>query len=130
MNPNSRNQWWSLWTITVTPGVRKMRPFVEVKTNIARFMRKAFGSASQCRIQHDRKTGAYTIQVRTEGHPAHDPTYVAYYAQHCQRFFVAGFGVGTQVKTDAKLEAGSRQDGTPSEQLIILPSITFSLQGV
>jgi hypothetical protein len=42
-----------------------------------------------------------------------------------QRFFESGLGQGTTVRMKVKLMAGSRQDGTPSEQLLIMPHINL-----
>lgn len=129
MNPNSKNQIWSLWTITVRPpvGMRKIvRNNETVRANVSRFFRKAFGSASQCKIVRA-SDGVWTFQVRSEGHPCHDPEYVGYVSSFMKTFFTRGFGVGTVVRVDAKLEAGSAQNGKPSDQLIVLPSLKFDL---
>lgn len=89
-------------------------------------MRKGFGSSSQMRI---RKIGLqYVIEVRTEGKPVHDPGFVKYMADSFSKFFKVGFGNGTTTETEAKLEAGSRQDGTPAEQLMILPGLKIGDQ--
>lgn len=122
MDPNSRHQIWSLWTFTVTPGRNMRRTFEEVKAQCARFGRKAFGSASQMKVERN-GVGQWIVKVRTERHPVHDPRYVEHQRMHWQRFFENGFGVGTQVTLQAKLEAGSRDDGTPADQLIIIPPL-------
>ena len=124
MDPNSQHQLWSKWTVTVTPPTApKLRTMAEVETNAARFFRKAFGTATQCRILAT--PDFWTFEVRTEGHPVHDPAYADYMAQAFARFFTEGFGVGTQVATASKLEAGSRQDGTPADQMLILPTFVI-----
>lgn len=124
MNPNSEHQLWSRWTFTVMPGTIRNRPFNEVCDNCARFARKAFGSAGEMKVV---RTGdGYTIDIRVEGHPVHDARFVAYYAHMFRRFFESGFGVGTTMTLDARLEAGSRQDGTPPDQLLILPSLSVN----
>ncbi len=122
MNLNSEHQVWSRWTFSVIPG-RRIHSFAEVRLNCARFGRKAFGSATRMRIQYDPK--AWIIDIQTEGHPVHDPHYVSYMLNNWTRFFVSGFGMGTEVSLLTKLEAGSRQDGKPSAQLILLPSISI-----
>jgi hypothetical protein len=66
----------------------------------------------------------WTIQVRTEGHPAHDPDYVNWMTRQWRRFFNEGFGPGTTVSVKVKIEAGDTQDGRPPDQLVILPSLT------
>jgi hypothetical protein len=123
MNPNSQNQRWSKWVWFVVPGTIKARPFLVVRDNCARFGRKAFGSASQMRVR--RNLRGYIIEVMTEGHPVHDPTYVDFMRKNWDRFFTEGFGNGTTTKMSAKLLAGSRQDGKPSDQLLILPQLSI-----
>lgn len=122
MDPNSSHQLWSKWTITVTPARKIRRDEPTVHSNAARFMRKAFGSATQMRVTKQ-SNGLWVFQVRSEGHPVHDPTYVAYLTTAFQQFFTAGFGISTKVSVSAKLEAGSAQDGKPASQLLILPSL-------
>ena len=121
MNPNSAHQTWSKWTFRVTPGRTVVRSFDQVKENCARFGRKAFGSVAQMRVTL--LPLGYLVEVRAEGHPVHDPAYVDYMAAQWRRFFDSGFGAGTVVVCETKLEAGSRQDGSPSDQLIIVPPI-------
>jgi hypothetical protein len=128
MNPNSKNQIWSKWTFTVTPGVSRRRTLAEVRAHCARFGRKAFGAASAMRIT--RAGGRWTIEVRTEGHPVHESAYVDWMQRQWAPFFVNGFGLGTVTTCTAKLEAGDRQDGTPADQLIILPTLSIHEEGV
>lgn len=123
MDPNSQHQIWSLWTFIVTPGMVMERPFRDVKYNLSRFARNAFGSTSQINIVWDGKS--YVIKIRSEGHPAHDPSYQKYFLENFTKFFVNGFGLGTSVNMLVKVEAGDKQDGKPAEQLIILPSINL-----
>lgn len=121
MNPNSVHQWWSRWTATVTPDpARPVPPIVLVTDNCARFYRKAFGSATALRVAAT-ATG-WVIECRTEGHPAHDPAYVAWMTQQLRRFLRNGFGAQAQVTFAVTLEAGDRQDGTPPDQLILGPA--------
>jgi hypothetical protein len=130
MDPNSAHQTWSRWTFGVVPGVRKHRSVREVRDHCKRFTAKAFGSATSMRIDQVLIHGVHCVKidVRTEGHPVNDPQYVEWMAAQFRRFFTEGFGPGTVMRLETKLEAGSRQDGTPSEQLIILPSI--AIEGV
>jgi len=121
MNPNSAHQVWSRWTFTVCPGRSKVRSMADMRTNCARFARKAFGSAGAIHLEH--RTDAWVVSVRAEGHPVHDPSYVAYLLSAWTRFFVTGFGPGTTVHLDTAFEAGDRQDGRPTDQLVILPPI-------
>lgn len=121
MNPNSANQWWSRWTFKVWPGIVKSRPFAEVQQNVARFARKGFGSGSEMNIT--RMGDHWIIDIRTIGHPVTDEAYVGYMRDAFERFFSVGFGVGTKTELKVRLEAGSKQDGTPAEQLIMLPTL-------
>ena len=123
MNPNSRNQLWSKWTVTITPSGVKRPGFSTIRENAARFARKGFGSAAQMRVTvfPDR----VVLEVRAEGHPAHDPRYVDYMTRAWTRWAVAGFGVGTLTTLTAKHEAGSRDDGRPAAQLIIAPPVVL-----
>ena len=120
MNPNSAHQMWSLWTFRVKPGRTSVYSVGDLKHNLGKFSRKVFGSASQMKIEVQ---NGLVFMVRTEGHPVHDAQYVEYVRKLWNDFLTVGFGVGTEVTLEAKLEAGSRQDGSPSEQLIILPPV-------
>ena len=124
MNPNSGNQRWSRWTFTITPGPTKKPNFATLKENAARFGRKAFGSASQMRVELW-SSGQVLIIVRTEGHPVHDPAFVNYMVENWQKWAIGGWGPGTTLECVTKLEAGSRQDGTPADQLIIAPPVAL-----
>jgi len=128
MNPNSANQRWSKWVWFVVPGRTMQRPFANLKENCARFGRKAFGAASQMCITQNAR--GYIVEVLTEGHPVHDGTYVQYMRAQWQKFFEEGFGLGTKTKLTAKLMAGSRQDGTAADQMLIVPSIRFDHGGL
>lgn len=125
MNPNSANQRWSKWVFVVSPGGIKRPSFAEVKLNAARFARTRFGQSSAMKVaEHCTSQGVlvlnvWEITVRSEGHPVHDPAYVNWMRCQWQSWAEKGFGPGTVVTLDAKLEAGSRQDGTPTDQMIM-----------
>jgi hypothetical protein len=126
MNPNSANQRWSLWEYRVYPDGTKQPDFQTVKVNCAKFGRLVFGSASEMRVKAATDgTGRlyWEIAIRTEGHPVHEGPYTEYVHSHWRRFLENGFGSASEVQTHARLEAGSRQDGTPADQLIIMPSL-------
>ena len=128
MNPNSQNQRWSKWVFFVEPGRIFRRAWTDVESNCARFGRKAFGSASQMRVRHQQRIGrssGYLIEVLTEGSPVHDPQFQNYMRENWQRFFQQGFGPNTRMRMTAKLMAGSRQDGTPRAQMLIMPAMDF-----
>lgn len=127
MNPNSANQRWSFWEYRIYPDGTKKPDYGTVKENCARFGRMMFGTASQMRIRHalDRDKRAYwEIAIRTEGHPVHDPQYTEWIHDKWRTFFGEGFGYASEVRVHARLEAGDREDGTPPDQLIIVPSLS------
>lgn len=69
--------------------------------------------------------GDWQFSILSEGHPVHDPTYVAYYVTNLTQFFTIGFGLGTKVHVDTKLMAGSGENGKPPDQMMVLPSLVF-----
>lgn len=124
MDPNSRNQRWSKWQWTVYPGRRVAVPFEPIKRVIANFARQHFGQAGQMRITE--KLDQYVIELLTEGKPAHDPSFVRYTAAVFENFFTVQFGVGTRtVQAEPRWMAGSRQDGSPHDQMIMLPPLNI-----
>lgn len=126
MNPNSANQRWSFWEYRVYPDGTKTPPFQMVKENCARFGRLVFGSASEMRLVHATDAGGreyWEIAARSEGHPVHDPLYTEWMHEQWRLFFRHGFGQSCEVQAHARLEAGSREDGTPPDQLIIIPEL-------
>lgn len=125
MNPNSGNQMWSLWEYRVYPTALRRPDYPTVKANCARFGRLVFGSASQMRLRcaTDGVGRLYwEVAVLSEGHPVHDPQYVTWVHDQWRSFFHSGFGA-CEVQVHARLEAGDRQDGTPPDQMIILPTL-------
>jgi hypothetical protein len=127
MNPNSSNQWWGKWTFTVSQtakGHSRLVTRTELETHFARFARSLFGTAGQARI--DRTNNRLVLQMLIEGGNVvpHDPFFVEHVRQRAAAFFTKGLGAGITVSVEAKLMAGSRQDGTPSEQLLIIPAIS------
>lgn len=117
MNPNSAHQLWSRWTATVTPATPTAPPFAVVREQCARFYRAAFGSATELHITA--APAHWTIDCRTEGHPAHDATYVTYLTDQIRAFLLTGFGAKADVQVAVTIEAGDRQDGQPPDQLIL-----------
>src|SRR5687767_9700583 len=97
------------------------RSFAEVKLNATRFAKRGFHSATSMRVTERLVQGrrAFVIEVLTEGHDVHDPAYRDYVKREWTVFAEKGFGPGTTLTMDAKLMAGSRQDGTPADQLAI-----------
>ena len=124
MNPNSANQLWSKWTFTVRHkglGVSKLVTRAEVESNFAKFARKIFGSAGVIDIKVKRGRLIVEILVESLSVTPHDPRYRDFVNTQASAFFVAGFGPETRVRTESKIMAGSKQDGTPAEQMLILP---------
>lgn len=122
MDPNSANQTWSRWTWEIVPSRSLlMWTFPEVRTNCARFAKRAFGLATQMRVTQ--VDNWWRVDTRTEGHPAHDPSFRAWMLGNWDKFLRAGFGSDSKIDVEVKVEAGSLQDGTPSQQLIIMPTI-------
>jgi hypothetical protein len=125
VDPNSAHQVWSFWEYRVYPDGTKRPPFALVKANCARFGRLVFGSASEMRITEatDARGWYWEVAVRTEGHPVQDPRYTEWLHAQWRRFLHHGFGGAAEIHAHARLEAGDRQDGTPADPLIILPSL-------
>lgn len=124
MDPNSGNQTWSKWRWTVYPGRRLALPFEPIKLAIANFTSRQFGHAGRMRITE--QLDHYVIELLTEGKPAHDPDFVRAMARSFETFFTSQFGANTRTTLDPPtFMAGSRQDGSPRDQLIILPTINF-----
>jgi len=110
----------------VYPDGTKKPPFQTVKENCARFGLKMFGGDSEMNVkaatdEHGRLY--WEIKIRTEGHPVHEGPYTEYIHTLWKQFLLNGFGPASEVRPHARLEAGDRQDGTPADQLIILPQL-------
>lgn len=126
MNPNSAHQRWSFWQYRVYPAWNHRPDRATVQANCARFGRRAFGSASAMRIVcRTDATGRlyWELSIRTEGHPVQDPLYSEWMHLQWRRFLANGFGPTAEIHCHARLEAGTREDGTPADQLIILPPL-------
>jgi len=135
MDPNSKNQRWSKWKFDVIPGGTRLPAFAQIKHAAAIFARVQFGSASECRVTMTRHAilprNVLTVEVRSEGHPVHDPMFCEWMHGQWTRWALRGFGSGTTCSmVEAKLEAGDRQNGKPRDQLIIMDSTLLpSLKG-
>lgn len=125
--PNSANQRWSRWVLGIRADVK--RPSVkECAENAQRFFAKGFGRAG--RVRCDQKGSYYSFVVEVEGPPAHDPEFVRNVRQQFRANFVEkGFGSGARLVTfEVGILAGSREDGSPPEQLLVLPHIDLKEQ--
>lgn len=122
MNPNTAHQLWSKWTIVIRPGRPFAPDFEVVRVNTARFMRKAFGSAGQCRVRRFARAWVVEVLAEAERHPHDRDTFTAV-SRDFTRFFRNGFGEAADVRVKARLMAGQRLDGRPPDQLLILPAL-------
>lgn len=118
MDPNSQHQIWSKWTFTVRSV--KTIPLLELKQNVARWLRMGFGSVGEWRVV--RKVWDVIIEVSIEGVPAHDPSYVNSVRRGFRDFVEKGWGVTAIDTVDVKIMAGDQQDGRPRSQMIVMPS--------
>lgn len=127
MDPNSTNQQWSQWTFIATHPQKIKIPFTVVKENVARFMRKGFGSTARMKVERDLIPSGdtrwrFTIQV--EGANANDPD-KRFYMQECVTTFLKiGFGPATSVVMEVRLLAGKPEDGRPADQWLIMPTLS------
>lgn len=126
---NSANQRWSYWKVCVTPGrVQPARHAPDTVRQLATFVRAHFGLATQMNVHT--APGQLTLEVRSDGRlDAHDPDCVQFLRERFQEFFERACGPGTTTTLTGKLEAGSRQDGSPPEQLIMLPRFSEMQHG-
>lgn len=122
---NGQNQKWSKWDFTLSSAsFSKAITKAELQQNLNRFFAKLFGT-SAIEIKALLRGGKLKLKVLVEGGDIipHDPAYFEWIKAQSTAFFVAGFGASTQVVIEGKLVAGSKQDGTPNEQLVVLPTI-------
>lgn len=125
MQPNSKNQMWSKWVFGIEANLDKLPTVREVRENAGRFFKKGFqSSAGRIRVLHP-DVLSYVIEVEIEGPPAHDPDYRTHVKRHfIEHFLFKGFGYSARlVRFDVKILSGDRQDGTPADQLIAIPTI-------
>ena len=125
MQVNSANQLWSRWVFGVQADPDKLPTIRECMPNFRRWVAKGFKSRSgRCRIIKPSVLD-YEFEVQIEGPPAHDPEYRGHVKrQFIEHFMFAGFGHSSRlVRYDVDVMAGDKQDGTPAEQMIVMPSI-------
>lgn len=135
MNPNSAHQTWSKWTVRVILPYHGHHiwpnHFESLKYLIAKYFREEFGSVAQAKITHSvagnptSLLSTYTCECRSEGKPTHDPDFQRHTKAKLKAWFKAKFGPQAVVNVSWRFEAGDRQDGTPLDQLIILPGINL-----
>lgn len=126
LNPNSQHQMWSRWIFAVEPEAGRHPPRVSVLIdNMCRFSRAGFKSTvGRVRCEHTER--CYSMIVEIEGPPAHDPGYVASVKKEfIAKFMVPAFGSGARLaRFEVGVLSGDKQDGTPPDQLLILPQLS------
>lgn len=124
MDPNSRNQQWSEWTFTVTHAPNVAIAFGVVKENVARFLRKLYGSASQMKIDRTRtRRGAvkWVFKVQAEAANVTDSRWRGVVQESVSEFMFNGFGPSAVTRMEVRLLAGRPDDGKPAAQWLIMP---------
>ena len=121
MDPNSQHQMWSRWVFGVLASTKHPDRLVCVD-NFRRWCRMGFQS-SVGRARCDLRRAYYRFVLEIEGPPVHDPAFVeSVRQQFVERFMAPGFGPGARLlRFRTKLLAGDRQDGTPPDQLLVMP---------
>jgi hypothetical protein len=121
MDPNSQHQLWSEWTFDIFEGGKHV-PFVELKPNAIKWLRKKFGSAG--RVRFEEGPSGWKIIAQIEGVPAQDPNYVAAVkVQFANQFVLKGWGNLAKSRVDVRTLAGDMEDGSPPTQLVVMPTI-------
>lgn len=127
MNPNSTHQLWSLWTFEFT--ARKPVPEEEVSYNARKFFKQLFHTdAGQVRVSQIPtdafRTTLWSIDLRIEGPPAHDPDCrESVQKQFTEHFMKRGFKLAQFRSMEVSILAGDSQDGKPPDQLIVMPTL-------
>lgn len=124
MDPNSTHQLWSKWLIGVRPSLPVLPAWRELRANLVAFLKSTGKFKSGTLVQIKQFPRGYVVELLTDTdlHP-HDDSIVEYYRDSFERFFRNGLGASTRVFLKAKLMAGERLDGRPSDQMLILPRL-------
>lgn len=118
MDPNSQHQIWSHWTFRVREAGRHVTR-VDVEYNVARWLKKGFGSVGEVRVQGTRR--GWLIQALVEGVPAHDQAFVADVRKQFQKNFIErGWGPMAYGFVWVRVVAGDTQDGGLRDQLVVI----------
>jgi hypothetical protein len=131
-NPNSQHQLWSRWVFQVEADPFKLPTLVECVDNFRSWCALGFRTrAGRARVIQPTALD-YVFLVEIEGPPAHDPQYREHVKrQFIEHFVFKGFGYSARlVQFQVKILAGSREDGTPADQLIVMPPLSDLLKGL
>lgn len=125
MDPNSQHQRWSRWIFGIEANPAKCPDHMAVVDNARRYFRKAFKTVG--RVRCDQQGTYYCLVVEIEGPPAHDPGYVeSLKRDFTERFLAAGFGASARLtRFDVALLAGDAEDGTPPDQMLVMPHVAL-----
>jgi hypothetical protein len=122
---------WARWTFTIHDAGRLVSR-AEIELNAARWLKKGFGTAGQCRVT--RTLDGWLIEALIEvgqGRPVYDPEYLASVKNAFARFVEKGFGMMAWGDVRVRVMAGDTQNGKPRAQMIVMPTLNIrSLLGV
>lgn len=126
MDPNSTHQLWSRWQFGIKAHASKRPNFVIVAENARVYFKKLFGVVGRARC--DQQDLHYLVTCEIEGPPAHDPDYVERVKQDfIERFMRQGFGPSARLERfEVMVLAGSKQDGQPADQLLVMPHFSVT----
>jgi hypothetical protein len=139
VDPNSTHQRWSRWTFTVAAHPDKLPTQAECIDAFRRYVAVLFQSRIG-RVKLEIASNAwrggmfngeypevwlYVFTVEVEGPPVHDVMYRDWVRREFGGVFVLkGFGPSARLhQMETSLLAGSAQNGTPSRQLLVLPTV-------
>lgn len=123
-DPNSGNQRWSKWRFTFV--IVGAQPTVSyVRENAQRFFAQLFRSTSGA-VRVTQIQRRWHVELRMEGIDVHDPAF----RQQVQKQFVCdflqkGFRGVRFIEMEAGILAGTREDGSPRDHLIIMPLLSI-----
>lgn len=142
---------WSGWTFVIHAHPSKLPSVLDVVDNTRRYAARLFRTTmgqANVKLLSDHRwlpgrlkalrnvwkgIGAhhyYVIEIVIEGAPVNDPAFIRRIRHEFEGVFVQkGFGPSARlVKMDARLLAGSPENGRPAAQLLVLPRVDFSAQ--
>lgn len=126
-NPNSGHQRWSKWTFHFLLRSAEQPALDYVRDNARRFFAHLFRTTAG-RVRVTQFGRRWTVELQVEGVDVHDPQVQTRVRQQFARDFVRnGFRKQNAwlLRMEAALIAGSREDGTPCDQLIVMPMLSL-----